>query len=132
MVPVDDDELSELSSLELEAVTDLSQSEALAKMSSSETSSLEGLARAYELPKLSFELAIVFTVEVDRAKGTRLGLANLDGLDGKTLMVGSVDGGSIEAYNKSTIPEWQVRSGDYIVDVNGISNSAEELTRVLY
>lgn len=68
-----------------------------------------------------------FTVQIERAHGSSLGL-NLDALDGQTLIISAIKMGPVRAYNEQQEDEdMMFQNGDSIVEVNGARGSSQGL-----
>ena len=68
--------------------------------------------------------ASMFKVTLDRSGGAKLGLdLNLDSNEGLVLLVERVGEGLVEQWNSSN-EQADVRSGDYLVQVNGVDGSS--------
>jgi hypothetical protein len=71
-----------------------------------------------------------FRVTVEKCGDRVLGL-ELDLLDGLHAMVCDVRPGLVQDYNAEASPETQVRSRDWIVEVNGVQNNAHDMHKRL-
>merc|ERR1740121_12408 len=69
--------------------------------------------------------ASVFKITIDKSGGDKLGIG-IDFCDGKALLVEKVEDGLFEQWNARN-KEAEVRSGDYLVEVNGISGNSEQI-----
>mmetsp|Transcript_95709 Transcript_95709/g.239801 ORF Transcript_95709/g.239801 Transcript_95709/m.239801 type:complete len:502 (+) Transcript_95709:174-1679(+) len=71
---------------------------------------------------------IQYSIELDKKKGNyRLGI-DVDTTHGAALLVDAVKGGLVEEWNNQH-PQLQVRAGDRIVEVNGITGDAQEILK---
>mmetsp|Transcript_106136 Transcript_106136/g.332726 ORF Transcript_106136/g.332726 Transcript_106136/m.332726 type:complete len:154 (+) Transcript_106136:72-533(+) len=66
-----------------------------------------------------------YSVTLDKSQGARLGI-DVDHQDGVTLMIESINGGLVEAWNQ-THPDRIVRLEDRIVEVNGVRSDVLRL-----
>lgn len=72
-----------------------------------------------------------FLVTIDKRDGQKLGIGlDIEMSKGTTLLVSGVQGGSVLAWNDSHVGS-EVKRGDRIVEVNGISGDARQLIEAL-
>mmetsp|Transcript_57304 Transcript_57304/g.166289 ORF Transcript_57304/g.166289 Transcript_57304/m.166289 type:complete len:163 (-) Transcript_57304:239-727(-) len=93
---------------------------------------IQSVASGVDGPSLSTDLSAgtpsakagppeLFHAAIDRSSGDRLGV-DIDHQDGKTLLVCAVGDGLVKSWNDEH-PDEQIRKGDRIVEVNGVSGN---------